>query len=308
MYQYFIYFFGSLLLTIQITKIWLKFSESKEDVKDILAHHQHKNKTPNRGGICIFLGLLPIFFFTKNYILLGISTYGLLIGLLDDIKKNTGGLNNRLRIFLWSLMGLVVAYYRYSLYGGIISIPIINAVIDLKYFYLLFAGIFVFLGSINGINMTDGLDGMVTFPLILNGLFISIVACFSCGKTNLLLLSGGFTGALMGFLYMNINKAKIFMGDCGSVFLGMLLASMFMLLKLECFFLITGVIFAVNLISSFLQIISLTFFKKRIFKMAPLHHHFELLGHKETTIVFYVWWWSIVAFAVGIGLYFHMRF
>ena len=303
MYHFFLYFFMALLINVSFIKIWIRRNSSKETIKDFLQHHQHKNGTPNQGGVCIFFSLFPFFFLTENYVLLLISSMGLILGFLDDIKKSQGGLNNTLRIFLWSLTGVGIATYRYYLYGGSVYIPIIKIIINLKYFYLIFAGIFVFIGTINGVNMTDGLDGMVTFPLITNLLFISIVS-FIMGNNQIFIFSGSLLGVLMGFLYMNINKAKIFMGDSGSVFLGMLLASLFIFLRIEFFLLITGIIFVVNILSSFIQVISIKYYQKPIFKMAPIHHHFELLGHKETSIVFYVWWWSLFFLFVGLFIFF----
>jgi len=303
MYYFSIYFFTALIITIIFIKIRLKKNPSKESIKEFLSHHHHKNGTPNQGGVCMFLALLPFFLLTKNYILLSVSTIGLVLGFLDDGQKSKGGLNNKLRIFLWSLTGMSLAFYRYYTYGGQVYIPIINIFLDLKYFYVIFGGVFVYLGTINGVNMTDGLDGMVTFPLITNILFISIVSFFTAHR-EIFIFSGSILGVLMGFLYMNIHKAKIFMGDSGSVFLGMLLASLFILLRIEFFLLITGMVFVVNILSSFLQVVSIRYYKKPIFKMAPIHHHFELLGHKETSIVFYVWWWSLIFLFLGLFIWF----
>ena len=151
--------------------------------------------------------------------------------------------------------------------------------------------------------MTDGLDGMVTFPLILNFLFLFIVSVVQ-NNIKISYLSISMIGVLLGFLYFNINKAKIFMSDCGAIFLGTFLGSLYVILKVEFFLPIVGMIFLINVLSSFIQVVSIKFFKKKIFLMAPLHHHFELLGYKETTVVFYVWWWSILFFFIGVGLFF----
>jgi phospho-N-acetylmuramoyl-pentapeptide-transferase len=151
--------------------------------------------------------------------------------------------------------------------------------------------------------MTDGLDGMVTFPLILNFLFLFIVSIW---EKNIIIsyITICMIGILLGFLYFNINKAAIFMSDCGAIFLGVLLGSLYVFLKVEFFLVIVGGVFVVNILSSFLQVVSIKWRKKKIFRMAPIHHHFELLGYKETTVVFYVWWWSILLFFLGVGLFF----
>lgn len=301
---YFLYFFYGLIGSILFFKIYLKKnSKNKETIKDFLTHHQHKNHTINKGGIGIFLTILPVLLYLKQYFLTVILYNGFLVGLLDDIKKKNGGLNNYFRIYYWIFIGLLVSIYSYYLYGGIIHIPLFDINLNLKYFYMPFVGIFLFLGVINGVNMTDGLDGMVTFPLILNFLFLFIV---SIVKKQILIsyISICMVGILLGFLYFNINKAKIFMSDCGAIFLGVFLGTLYVLLKVEFFLPIVGIIFVINIITSFLQVVSIRFFKKKIFKMAPIHHHYELLAYKETTIVFYVWWWSIIFFLIGVGLFF----
>lgn len=305
LYKNIYWYFGWIILnTIALIKIWIKMKITKEHIKDFLSHHNHKNQVVNKGGICLFIASLPIFIISKNYIFLAVSFCGFTIGLADDLLKKTGGLNNKLRIILWSIIGIAIACYRYHLYGGVVCIPVFNIFINLKYFYIIFAGIFVFLGAVNGVNFTDGLDGMVTFPLILNFFFLAI-ASFVNHNNQVFALTGGIIAILMGFLFMNINKAKIFMSDSGSIFLGMLLGSLFILLRMEFFFLITGMIFAINVFVSFIQVTAINIFKKKVFKMAPLHHHFELSGYSETTIVFYTWWFSLLCFFLAIGAFFN---
>lgn len=305
--NYFIYFFWGLIASIIFFKIYLKLNEkffkANEKIKDFLSHHQNKNETPNKGGIVIFLVILPIFICLKEYLLLSITANGFIIGLLDDIKKKQGGLNNYIRIYIWSFMGFLIGLYSYCLYGGSVYLPLVNIMINLKAFYIFFISIFLFLGIINGVNMTDGLDGMVSFPLILNFIFLFIVSIFQKQKA-ISYISICMIGILLGFLYFNINKAKIFMSDCGAIFLGGLVGSLYVLLKVEFFLLIVGGIFVINVLTSFIQVMAIKFFKKKIFLMAPLHHHFELLGFKETTIVLYTWWWSMLFFFIGLGLFF----
>jgi phospho-N-acetylmuramoyl-pentapeptide-transferase len=301
MYLFFIYFFVGLILIILLTKLWIQYFPTKEIIKSFLLHHQHKDSTPNKGGIMIFLSLIPFFIMTKQYILFIITFCGFCIGLWDDLQKKQGGLNNSVRIILWYIIGISIGFYNYYLYGGQVFLPILHIYLNFHWFYIPLMGFF-FVGAINGINMTDGLDGMLTFPLILNVLFISIVVM----PNNILLFNftGGCLGVLMGFLYMNIYQAKIFMSNSGSILLGSLLISLFIFTKIECFFFITGGVFILNIISSFLQVISIKYFNRRIFRMAPLHHHFELCGYTEANIVFYVWWVSLLFFVIALSIYF----
>lgn len=280
-------------------KLNKKYFHNKEQIKNFLTHHQNKNNTPNKGGIVMFIIFSINMLYLKEFFILFISFLGFTIGLIDDLLKKNKGLNNYIRIITWTTIGLLVAWKSYVNFGGIIYVPLLNISLNLKVFYIFFISIFLFLGGINGVNMTDGLDGLVSFPLISNFIFLFIVSLI---KKDLQMLSilVSITGILLGFLYFNISKAKVFMSDCGAIFLGVLLSTLYTLLKVECYFLIVGGIFAINVISSFLQVISIKFFKKKIFKMAPLHHHFELLGFQENTIVFYVWWWSIILLILGL--------
>jgi phospho-N-acetylmuramoyl-pentapeptide-transferase len=307
MVNYFIYFLwgiiGSIIFFYMYLKLNNKFLKEKEKIKDFLVHHQHKNHTPNKGGIGIFLIMVPLLLYIKEYFLLIIATSCFLIGLADDLMKKNGGLNNYIRIIVWSSVGFLVGLVSYWSYGGSIYIPILNMILNLKLFYVFFISIFFFLGVINGVNMTDGLDGMVTFPLILNFLFLFIVSVVK-NEIHISYICICMIGILLGFLYFNINKARIFMSDCGAIFLGGFLGTLYVLLKVEFFLPIVGIVFVVNVITSFIQVTSIKYFKKKIFLMAPLHHHFELLGVKETTIVFYVWWWSLLFFFIGVGVFF----
>lgn len=300
---YFLYIFISILFSFICFKFWIKYYFFKEKSKDFLKSYEKKKNTPTCGGIIMYFCLLPFFLLTKNYLLMGISFLGLCLGYIDDFLKPKG-LNNYLRIFLWSITGIIIAFISFQKSGSNLLIPLLNQYIDLKYFYIIFSGIFVFLGGINGINMTDGLDGIVTFPLLLNCIFLSIVAiCFYYVK--LLLLLGGLIGILISYLWFNSYKAKIFMGDSGSIFLGFLISSIFIFYRLELFFFITGNIFAVNVICSFLQVLYIKYFKKKLFLMAPLHHHFEEKGKEEPEIIFKFWWWSLLNLLIALFFFFN---
>jgi phospho-N-acetylmuramoyl-pentapeptide-transferase len=185
-------------------------------------------------------------------------------------------------------------------------VPIINKLIDLKYFFIFFCSI-MFYGPVTSVAISDGLDGMVSFPLIMNFIFLSIVSIF-VKKYEYLIISVVSIGFLLSFLFFNINRAKIFMSDCGAVLCGMLMASLYILLKVELFMFIVGGLFAVNVFTIVLQVIAIKFYKKKIFKMAPLHHHFELLGFQETTIVFYVWLISLILLICGLYAYLTLIF
>lgn len=271
-----------------------------ESIKDFLTHHQNKKFTPNKGGIGFFITLLPIILYCKNFLLMLIVSIGFILGLLDDLYKKKGGIKSYIRFGIWTLIGLLLIIHNIfnNSNNTLIIIPFINIIINLKYLYIPFS-LCVFLGGVNGVGVTDGLDGMVSFPLIMNFIFLSIVAiCY--GKYEFFIICITMIGILLSFLFFNMNKAKIFMSDCGSIFSGMLLSTLYILLKVEIFLLIVGGIFAINIISTTLQVYFIRTYKKKLFLMAPLHHHFELLGFQETTIVFYVWWFSIIFFIIGL--------
>ena len=243
-----------------------------------------------------------------------VMTSYFLLGWLDDylkvIKKNSDGVSGKFKL-AWQFSTAIVASY-FMLDLGIIDsnlyIPFVkDPILDLGYGYILFASV-VIVGSSNAVNLTDGLDGLVTGPVITSSATFAFLA-YIAGHTELssylyipyiqdtselTVLCAAVLGASVGFLWYNCNPAQIFMGDVGSLSLGGLLGTVAVLTKNEFLFVIIGGIFVMEAVSVILQVGSYKLRKKRIFKMAPIHHHFELLGWPEPKVIVRFWIISIM--------------
>ncbi len=281
--------------------------------------HFKKKGTPTLGGIFIIGSVLFSTLFTGNYnslpfviaLLVMISFFAL--GWIDDylkvIKKNSDGVSAKFKLAWQFLTSIVATYFMIKLgvIDGTIHVPFVkDAVLDLGYYYILF-GSFVIVGSSNAVNLTDGLDGLVTGPVITSAATLGMLSYFAghikianylfipyiANTSELTVLCAAVVGASVGFLWYNCNPAQIFMGDVGSLSLGGLLGTIAVLTKNEFLFVVIGGIFVMEAISVILQVGSYKIRKKRIFKMAPIHHHFELLGWPEPKVIVRFWIISI---------------
>jgi len=177
----------------------------------------------------------------------------------------------------------VLSYYSYVELGTKINIPFINTQWDLGVLYIPFV-IFYFAATTNAVNLTDGLDGLATSITILVMTFLSIVS-FNLGNYTLTIFSIVLAGSLLGFLRFNAFPARVFMGDTGSLALGGAVATVALLLKIPFIVVIIGAIYVIETLSVIIQVSSFKLTGKRVFKMAPIHHHFEHMGWSETKIV-----------------------
>ena len=278
--------------------------------------HKQKAKTPTMGGI-IFIGITIIASLLSakldnNFVLTGLFVLFsfCLIGFIDDwlkIKrgKNQYGLSARSKLIFQSLLGVIIAIllYENSDFDTQFYLPFYkNSVIDLKYFALFF-WILVIVAASNATNITDGLDGLVTVPAIASiftlGVYAYLIgnAVYSSylflpkfnGLGELIIVAAAMIGALFGFLWYNCHPAEIFMGDSGSLALGAFIGYMGIVTKNEILLILIGFIFVLETISVILQVSSFKILNKRIFLMAPLHHHFEAKGWSETKIIVRFW-------------------
>ncbi|MCD8090264.1 MAG: phospho-N-acetylmuramoyl-pentapeptide-transferase, partial [Clostridiales bacterium] len=217
------------------------------------------------------------------------------------VKKRSLGLRAWQKIVLQLVVtGIFIYYiYNYTDIGTDTYVPFMRGfTVDLGVLFIPFV-IFVVLGTVNAVNLTDGLDGLASGVTVLVTLFFLFVA-YAAESSGVLPVAGAAVGSLLGFLLYNSYPAKVFMGDTGSLALGGFIAAMAVRFKMPLFLLIVGIIYVCEAVSVILQV---GFFKlthgKRIFKMAPLHHHFEKCGYKETKIVtaFYI----VTAIAVLVG-------
>ena len=243
--------------------------------------HLKKQGTPTMGGL-IILGSIIVtsLFYLKDYpkiipVLFVTVGFGI-IGFLDDyikiVMKRSEGLNPKQKLAGQIVITAVFTYYLMN-----------SGDVDLGYLYIPFVFV-VLLGTDNGVNFTDGLDGLCTSVTILVATFLTIVALGE--NSGLSPMTGAVVGSLLGFLLFNVYPAKVFMGDTGSLALGGFVAASALVMQLPLFIPIIGLIYLVEVLSVIIQV---TYFKKtggkRIFKMAPIHHHFELCGWSETRVV-----------------------
>ena len=262
--------------------------------------HQKKSGTPTMGGVMILLAMFvsAAFFLKGNTDAAAVAAitmlYGL-IGFIDDyikvVKKHNLGLRAWQKIVFQILVTAGFAWYilKYAQLGTQVYVPFMKGFqLDLGILYVPFL-FFVMVGTVNAVNLTDGLDGLASGVTLLVAVFFLFAALMS--GSGLVPVCGAAAGALLGFLLFNSNPARVFMGDTGSLALGGFVASTAVLLKLPLMILIVGGVYLCEALSVILQV---GYFKisggKRIFKMAPIHHPFEICGMSETKVVtlFYI--------------------
>ena len=262
--------------------------------------HLKKEGTPTMGGVIIMIGVVAAMLLFMNretgyawFALIGALAYGL-IGLIDDmiivLKHRSEGLTPKQKLLLQFLFGALISVYAYldPAIGSSLYIPIANIYVDFGWFYIPF-NIFFLMALTNSVNLTDGLDGLaggvslvnsVTFALI----FMGLAAMFTWSN-DLMIFAAALTGGILGFLRYNAYPAKVFMGDTGAFFLGGALSMLAIISRMQIIIPVIGFMFMLSSISCIIQVAYYKRTKKRVFKMAPLHHHFELCGIHETKIV-----------------------
>ena len=260
--------------------------------------HLKKSGTPTMGGIMILLGIIigSLFYINKYKLVLPVLlftvAYGI-IGFLDDFlkikKKKSEGLKGIHKFILQILLTAVFVYYLHiDKVGDSMLVPFTGS---FNTGYMLSTGaffiplvFFIVLGTDNGVNFTDGVDGLCTCVTIIVSIFFAVISI----RENIMItpVIASVIGSLMGFLIYNTNPAKVFMGDTGSLALGGFVASVALVMQLPLFIAVVGFIYLIEVLSVIIQV---GYFKatkgKRFFKMAPIHHHFELSGWSETKVV-----------------------
>lgn len=288
-------FFISILLGPLLIPILHKLKFGQNIRKEGPRSHLKKAGTPTIGGlIFIISGIITMAIFVRRpndksmFALYSFLIFGL-IGFIDDIlkimhKKNEG-LNSKQKMLLILIASVFFAYYGKTNpdIGTSIIVPFLNKTIDLGFWYMPFI-IFFYAATTNAVNLTDGLDGLASSVTILVLTFFCIVS-FSMSYYTLSIFCGAIVGALLGFLRYNAFPAKVFMGDTGSLALGGAIAAVSMILKLPLIIIIVGGIYLIEALSVIIQVVSFKTTGKRVFKMTPIHHSFELSGWHETKIV-----------------------
>lgn len=282
--------------------------------------HKKKSGTPTMGGGLILLStLIPCFLWVDMNnpfvwaVLLVTWGYGA-IGYIDDYlkvsKKNTKGLSGKIRLlseFLIAGIALYALIAHYGLSTQVVFPFVKDLQFDLGYFYIAF-GALVIVGTANAVNLTDGLDGLAIVPVVISATTLGLFAYVAghsgianylqiphvSGAGELTPVAATIVAAGLGFLWFNTYPAQVFMGDVGSLSLGGFLGTMAVLTKNEILMVVLGGVFVVEALSVITQVISFKLTGKRIFKMAPIHHHFELKGLTETKIIVRFWIISIL--------------
>ncbi|WP_434293381.1 phospho-N-acetylmuramoyl-pentapeptide-transferase [Clostridium botulinum] len=288
-------FLLSTITSLFLIPLFKKLNLGQSIKNGIPISHKKKAGTPTFGGIIfIFSSIITMLLLIKNYnkeLLLIISSliaFGL-IGFIDDtlkkIHKKNEGLTSKGKMILLLFVSSIFAIYSYydPSIGSIIMFPFTKKLFDLRILYIPFI-IFYYVSTTNALNLTDGLDGLATSITLLVVTFFTFLS-FGMGHYTLSISCGCIAGALLGFLRYNCYPAKIIMGDTGSLALGGAIATIAMILKNPFIVIIVGGIYVIEALSSLIQIVFFKLFGKRIFKMAPIHHSFELHGWHETKIV-----------------------
>lgn len=277
--------------------------------------HKAKTGTPTMGGIIFILVSLIVTFvvdiaYVGNYEMLLVAMvfvgFGL-IGFVDDflivVKKVNEGLSAKAKLLCQIILTVIFYALFLQFTDTTIWIPIVNTQIDVGHIgYFLFV-LLMFVAESNATNLTDGLDGLLAGCTCIVIIPFFLIAWMS-GVYGLALLLGTVEACMLGYLLFNKKPAKIFMGDTGSLAIGGLLAASSMILKVELLLVIAGGIFVIEVISVVLQVVSFKTRGKRIFKMAPIHHHFELSGWSETKVVHVFWGISAVLSALAFFLWY----
>ena len=297
----------------------MKFGQVERE--EGLASHKVKNGTPTIGGIVFVLAAIlgtaisTLVFDIKNIfnpelilttvVLVGYS----LIGLIDDaliiVKHSNKGLPPVAKLLAQIALAIICYFYAMNFIPGftsVVTIPLVDISIDFKYLYP-FLILIMFAGESNGVNLSDGLDGLATG---LSMIAIAPFIIFSIMTKDYVLASyaTAMVGALLGFMMFNYHPAKIFMGDVGSLGLGGFLAVLAILTKQELLLILVGGVFLMETLSVIIQVTSFKLRGKRVFKMAPIHHHFEMLGWSEQQVTISFWFigfiCGILAIVIGV--------
>ncbi|MGE4351514.1 MAG: phospho-N-acetylmuramoyl-pentapeptide-transferase [Bdellovibrionales bacterium] len=292
--------------------------------------HLKKKGTPTMGGLMILISVIVSTLLwadlTNMYtwiVLLVTSGFGL-VGFADDYqkltKRNVRGVPGKIRLAVQIVIAAAATWMILATAGNgphthAVAVPFFKDLwIPLGDFFLLFAT-FVMVGASNAVNLTDGLDGLATVPVLIVALCFGVISylvgnyvfanylqiAFVPGAGELSVFCGALVGACLGFLWFNTPPAQVFMGDTGSLALGSSLGSIAVIIKHEIVLAIIGGLFVMETLSVILQVASFKMTGKRIFKMAPLHHHFEKLGWSEPTVVIRFWIIACILALVGMS-------
>ncbi len=312
---------AALLICIFLSPKFIDFLRVKEFGQNIREEgpegHHSKAGTPTMGGIIIFAAISIPFLILSEYDWRSIGVYGAamacaLLGFADDytkiIKRRSLGLRARTKlgvtiaisVGLWWIAtreANLAETLRFRLIDYQLDLSLLGGIPYLLLIYLVVAG------TTSAVNLTDGLDGLAAGCAAIVVLAYIGITYITTGQTDLTLLAGCIVGACIGFLWFNAFPATIFMGDTGSLGLGGAIAGLAVMTKTELLLILLGGIFVIEALSVLIQVFSFQTFRKRVFLMAPIHHHFELMAWSETKIILRFWILAAICSAIGFTLY-----
>ena len=292
--------------------------------------HYKKSGTPTMGGLLILSSLVISTLLWADlgnryiWVVLFTTIAFALIGFFDDYlkikNKSSDGLNSKQKIFLQIIASFIAMYYLYHSAELIAETSFIvpffkDLIIPMSAFVFISTGMFVLIGSSNAVNLTDGLDGLAILPSVLIAGALGLIA-YSMGNQiiadylylphlklsgELIVFCGALIGSGIGFLWYNTYPAQIFMGDIGSLTIGAILGVVCIIIRQEFVFLIMSGLFVMETLSVIIQVVSFKLTRKRIFKMAPIHHHFEIKGWKENQVVVRFWIITIILILLALS-------
>jgi phospho-N-acetylmuramoyl-pentapeptide-transferase len=308
---------ASLLICMFLGPRFIEYLRLKEFGQHIReegpAAHAGKAGTPTMGGLAIFLAVCVPFLILSEYraaslAVLGTALAMAALGFADDVaklrKRRSLGVSGRMKLLVQALtaIALWLVVTQYLEFPDTLNLRIIDRSIDLGIAYPILIFL-VLAGATNGVNLTDGLDGLAAGCCAIVFLAFTAMTFITQGQADLALLSACLVGACVGFLWFNSFPASVFMGDTGSLGLGGAIAGLSVVTKNEVLLIIIGGIFVMEALSVAIQVFSFQRFRKRVFLMAPIHHHFELAGWSETKIILRFWIVAAICGAVGFTLY-----
>lgn len=317
--------FTGMAIVFALGRPWIDYLKRRQFLQTLWQyvpqnHHNTKTQTPTLGGILICFAILVSSLLWARldnpliWLMLGLGLAFAAIGTLDDyfkiVRKDAHGLRARYKFPLQLLVSLGACFLLYDVIGleKNLTVPFFKEVsFYLGAFYILF-GALVLTGASNAVNLTDGLDGLVTGPAIIAFLAYGVFA-YIAGNAKIsgylavpyipdcaevAIVCGAVAGALIGFLWFNAHPAEVFMGDVGALAIGGMLGLAALLTKHELLLVVIGGVFVLETLSVITQVVSFKLTGKRIFRMAPLHHHFELKGWPESKVIVRFWIISII--------------
>ena len=301
---------GTLGLTAILTYFIIPILKGKKIKQHILEigprWHSTKEGTPTMGGIAFIMAMLitllgmSVWFITQGKqtelvplaLTLGLAVMNGMIGFFDDFCKLMKKQNEGLKAYQKFALQVIVALIYLAVMKACgcidtaLNIPFLNRPVELGIVYYIFA-LLTIVGIVNSVNLTDGIDGLASSVTLVVSIFFTLAAflVYNAENSALALMSSAMVGAMIGFLIFNLNPARVFMGDTGSLFLGGAVVGMAFIIDEPVIVFIIGGMYVVESVSVILQVGSFKLRQKRIFKMAPIHHHFEKCGWKENKIV-----------------------